>query len=63
MLLASELKMTQAEFNEYVNARPNYFKLENSTDNQSHRYEKPGNGDLQKIIEDINQFKKQRGIK
>lgn len=55
--------MTQAELNEYVNARPSYFRFENRADNQSHRYEKPGNGDLQKIIEDINKFKTQRGIK
>ncbi|VEG12517.1 GH-E family nuclease [Moraxella cuniculi] len=63
VLAAQQTGLTQAQFNDFVNSRPDYFRLENRADNQSHRYEKPGNGDLQKIIEDINKFKTQRGIK
>ena len=37
----------------YVNARPNNFRLENMSENRSHRNEMPGNGDIQKIKEDI----------
>lgn len=49
--------------NNFINARPDYFKLENRNDNQSHRNEKPGNGDLEDIIKDIKQFKRKQGIK
>ncbi|MFA9624269.1 GH-E family nuclease [Moraxella sp. E6BC] len=63
MLAAQQTGLTQAQFNDFVNSRPDYFKIENRADNQSHRYEKPGNGDLQDIINHMNEFKRQRGIK
>lgn len=52
-LAAKELKLTQKEFNDYVNARPEKFRLENMSSNRSHRYEKPGNGGIDDIIRDI----------
>ena len=45
----------------YVNARPNNFRLENMSENRSHRNKMPGNGDIQKIKEDMELFLKQRG--
>ncbi|MFA9624288.1 GH-E family nuclease, partial [Moraxella sp. E6BC] len=63
VLAAQQTGLTQAQFNDFVNSRPDYFKLENRADNQSHRYEKPGNDGLEEIIRHIEQFKRQRGIK
>ncbi|UNU73345.1 HNH/ENDO VII family nuclease [Moraxella nasovis] len=63
VLAAQQTNLTQAQFNDFVNSRPDYFRLENRADNQSHRYEKPGNGELEEIIKHINEFKQQRGIK
>ena len=53
--------LTRQEFNDYVNARPNNFRLENMSENRSHRNEMPGNGDIQKIKDDMELFLKQRG--
>lgn len=50
VLAAQQTGLTQAEFNDFVNSRPDYFRLENRSDNQSHHYEKPGNNDLREII-------------
>ncbi|MFC0820138.1 GH-E family nuclease [Moraxella marmotae] len=63
VLAAKQTGLTQEQFNDFVNSHPDYFRLENRSDNQSHRYEKPGNGDLGEIINDINEFKQKRGIK
>ena len=60
-LAAKELNWSQKQFNDYVNARPNNFRLENMSENRSHRNEMPGNGDIQKIKEDMELFLKQRG--
>lgn len=51
-----ELGMTQKQLNDYVNARPERFRLENGSENMSHRHEKPGNGDLDDIIKDMRNF-------
>ncbi|QCL68308.1 hypothetical protein FAH67_01940 [Neisseria flavescens] len=48
--------MTQQQVNDYVNARPSIFKLENAKDNLSHRYEKPGIDDLEDIRDDMEKF-------
>ena len=53
---ADELGMTQQQLNDYVNARPSIFKLENAKDNLSHRYEKPGIDDLEDIRDDMEKF-------
>ncbi|EEG33261.1 hypothetical protein NEIFLAOT_01697, partial [Neisseria flavescens NRL30031/H210] len=53
---ADELGMTQQQVNDYVNARPSIFKLENAKDNLSHRYEKPGIDDLEDIRDDMEKF-------
>ncbi|MFZ7285964.1 GH-E family nuclease, partial [Avibacterium gallinarum] len=57
-LAAKELKMTQKEFNDYVNARPKNFRLENRLRNQSHYDEMPGKDDIQRIKEDMQMFLK-----
>ena len=41
-LAAKELNWSQKQFNNYVNARPNKFRLENMSENRSHRNEMPG---------------------
>ena len=53
---AEELDMSQAEFNDYVNSRPDHFQIEDAKTNLSHRAEKPGNGDLDEIIEQMDDF-------
>ena len=60
-LAAKELNWSQKQFNDYVNARPNKFRLENMSENRSHRNEMPGNGDIQKIKEDMKLFLHKRG--
>ena len=40
---------------------PMLMVLENMSENRSHRNEMPGNGDIQKIKEDMELFLKQRG--
>ena len=50
--------MTQQQFKAYVNARPNLFELQSRQDNQGHKFEKPGVGDLDKIIIDMKNFQK-----
>ena len=60
-LAAKELNWSQKQFNDYVNARSNNFRLENMSENRSHRNEMPGNGKIQKIKEDMELFLKQRG--
>lgn len=63
VLAAQQVGLTQAQFNDFVNSRPDYFRLENRLDNQSHHYEKLGNDDLGEVIDDMKQFKHKRGIK
>lgn len=58
---AKKLGLTRQEFNDYVNSRPNIFRLENRSENRSHRNEMPGNGDIQKIKEDMKLFLHKRG--
>ena len=57
---AKQLGLTRQEFNDYVNSRPNIFRLENRSENRSHRNEIPGNGKIQKIKDDMELFLKQR---
>nr|WP_280523516.1 GH-E family nuclease [Pasteurella testudinis] len=55
-LAAKELKWSQQQFNDYVNARPEKFRLENMSRNRSHVDEMPGNGDIQTIKIDMEKF-------
>lgn len=55
---ASELGMTQKELNDYVNSRPENFRLENRSQNRSHANEKPGNDDIENIKQDMQKFLK-----
>ncbi|OAV11889.1 hypothetical protein AO377_0042 [Moraxella catarrhalis] len=63
VLAAEQTGLTQAQFNDFINSRPDYFRLENASDNMGHRNEKPGSDDLGEIIRHMNQFKRKRGIK
>ncbi|WP_299185351.1 GH-E family nuclease [uncultured Psychrobacter sp.] len=57
---SEELGMSQKQLNDYVNSKPDLFKIENGPENISHRGEKPGRGELDRIINDMNQFLKKR---
>lgn len=57
---SEELGMSQKQLNDYVNSKPDLFKIENGPENISHRGEKPGRGELERIINDMNQFLKKR---
>ncbi|WP_115306318.1 GH-E family nuclease [Pasteurella testudinis] len=56
-LAAKELKWSQQQFNDYVNARPEKFRLENMSINRSHVDEMPGSDKLNDIIKDMKQFR------
>ncbi|MGV6989422.1 GH-E family nuclease [Testudinibacter sp. P80/BLE/0925] len=56
-LAAHELNFSRQEFNDYVNARPDNFRLENMSINRSHVDEMPGNGNLNDIIDDMKKFR------
>lgn len=58
---AKQLGFTRQKFNDYVNDRLQNFRLENRSENRSHRNEIPGNGDIQKIKEDMKLFLHKRG--
>ena len=53
---SEELGMSQKQLNDYVNSKPNLFKIENGPDNISHRDEKPGRGELDDITKDMRRF-------
>ncbi|MGX2970193.1 GH-E family nuclease [Ursidibacter sp. B-7004-1] len=55
-LAAKELNWSQKQFNDYVNARPERFRLENMSENRSHKNEMPGKHDIKSIIDDMKQF-------
>lgn len=55
-LAAKELNWSQKQFNDYVNARPEKFRLENMSENRSHKNEMPGNGDILDIKKDMQNF-------
>ena len=55
-LAAKELNWSQKQFNDYVNARPNKFRLENMSENRSHRNEMPGKDDILDIKQDMRNF-------
>ena len=55
-LAAQELKMTQQQFNDYVNAHPEHFRLENWIDNRSHKNEMPGKDDIERVKQHMQKF-------
>ncbi|HDL3892191.1 TPA: hypothetical protein PW599_002505, partial [Mannheimia haemolytica] len=55
-LAAKELNWSQKQFNDYVNARPERFRLENMSENRSHKNEMPGKGDILEIRQDMQKF-------
>ena len=57
-LAAKELNWSQKQFNDYVNARPNKFRLENMSENRSHRNEMPGKDDIERIVRDMKNFER-----
>ena len=50
--------LTRQEFNDYVNSRPNIFRLENRSENRSHRNEMPGKDDIERIVRDMKNFER-----
>ncbi len=57
-LAAKELNWSQKQFNNYVNARPGRFMLENMSENRSHKNEMPGRDNIEPIIRDMKKFEK-----
>ncbi len=57
-LAAKELNWSQKQFNDYVNARPERFRLENMSENRSHKNEMPGRDNIEPIIRDMKKFEK-----
>ncbi|WP_077464644.1 polymorphic toxin-type HINT domain-containing protein [Rodentibacter caecimuris] len=55
-LAAKELNLTQKQFNDYVNARPEKFRLENMSENRSHKNEMPGKDNIDTIRNDMKKF-------
>ena len=55
---AKQLGLTRQEFNDYVNSRPNIFRLENRSENRSHRNEMPGKDDIERIVHDMKNFER-----
>lgn len=55
-LAAKELNMTQQQFNNYVNARPGHFRLENMSRNRSHYDEMLGKDDIERVKQDMQKF-------
>ena len=55
---AKQLGLTIQEFNDYVNSRPNIFRLENRSENRSHRNEIPGEDDIERIVRDMKNFER-----
>ena len=57
-LAAKELNWSQKQFNDYVNARAERFRLENMSENRSHKNEMPGWDNIEPIIRDMEKFEK-----
>jgi len=53
---AQELELTQAQVYEYVNSRPEFFKVEEKVVNLSHRDEAPGLEPFDHIVDDMQRF-------
>ncbi|MCS6237959.1 hypothetical protein G3495_23110 [Shewanella baltica] len=53
---ADELGLSQSQLNDYVNARPQFFKIEDVKKNLSHADEIPGKDNIDHIIIDMEDF-------
>ena len=53
---ANKLGLNQKQLNNYVNARPQHFQIEDAAHNLSHRGEKPGIGGINHIVRDMNDY-------
>ncbi|WP_432481886.1 GH-E family nuclease [Moraxella sp. ZY200743] len=64
-ILAHEFHLTQSQFNDFINAHPEYFRLENMYSNRSHSGEMPGNAIPSQLRQDMINFckKHQCGVK
>lgn len=49
--------MTQKEFNDYINAKADKFRLENRFDNRSHKNEMLGNEISDDLLDDMKTFR------
>jgi hypothetical protein len=50
---ADELGLSQSQLNDYVNARPQFFQVEDAARNLSHAGELPGKNQLGPILRDM----------
>ncbi|EDL57451.1 GH-E family nuclease [Gimesia maris] len=53
---AEELELSQSQLNDYVNARPQFFKIEEKARNLSHADELPGKDQLGSILRDMRNY-------
>lgn len=53
---ANELRLSQSQLNNYVNARPQFFRKEEARINLAHGDEVPGNGNIGHIINDMEDY-------
>ncbi|WP_428447917.1 S-type pyocin domain-containing protein [Photobacterium nomapromontoriensis] len=53
---ADEIGMSQEELNDFMNSRPDYYQIEDAKKNLSHKDEKSGTGELNKIKRDMKKF-------
>ncbi|WP_077535564.1 RHS repeat-associated core domain-containing protein [Pseudoalteromonas aliena] len=53
---ADELDLSQQQLNDYVNSRPQFFKIEDAKTNLSHADEMPGKDNIDHIIIDMEDF-------
>lgn len=57
-MAAKELGLSQQDLNNYVNSKPEIFRLENMSENRSHKNEMPGKDNIEPIIRDMKKFEK-----
>ncbi len=53
---AEQLGLTQEQLNQYVNARPQFFFVQEATPNMAHVDELPGSDNLGPILSDMRRF-------
>lgn len=54
--VADELNWTQDKLNDYVNSHPEFFELENQSENRSHKNEKPGVDGTEQLKKEMRDF-------
>ncbi len=57
---AEELGMSEAELNDFMNSRPDYYQIEDRVTNLSHVNEAPEPGKIDQILDDMLDFLERR---